>query len=126
MKLVLPVAQVFPAARSLATAAPARVLDRVACVALALLLMPMLLPLACAVLLTSPGPLTTRSARIGADGRLVFLRHFRTTYRRDCEQAPHAGTTPVGWVLQRSGMAYLPVLVDVWAGKIRLADAVRG
>ena len=70
----------------------------------------------------------TRSGHIGRDGRLVFLRQFRTTYRHAVEHgAPgrSRGTTPVGWLLRRSGIARLPMLADVWQGKIGLAAALR-
>ena len=91
--------------------------------------LPMMVAAAAAVLATSAGPTLTRSGHIGTDGRIVFLRQFRTTYRHEIGHGAlpgcSRGTTPVGWVLRRSGIARLPVLLDVWQGKIGLAAAFR-
>ena len=101
---------------------------RAGCGVLLLATLPVTVPAAAAVLATSAGPLLTRSGRIGPDGRLVFLRQFRTTYRHEIGHgAPRRSrrTTPVGWVLRRSGIARLPRLLDVWQGRIGLAAALR-
>jgi lipopolysaccharide/colanic/teichoic acid biosynthesis glycosyltransferase len=91
--------------------------------------LPVMILAAVAVLATSAGPMLTRSGRIGPDGRVVFLRQFRTTYRHENGHGALPGrsraVTPVGWVLQRSGIARLPMLADVWEGKIGLAAALR-
>ena len=102
---------------------------RAGCGVLLLAALPVMAPAAAAVLATSAGPTLTRSGRIGPDGRVVFLRQFRTTYRH---QIGHGAlpsrsrrTTPVGWVLRRSGIARLPMLLDVWQGKIGFMAALR-
>ncbi len=91
--------------------------------------LPVMALAAVAVLATSAGPTLTRLGRIGPDGQVVFLRQFRTTYRHEIGHGalPRRSrrTTPVGWVLRRSGIARLPMLLDVWDGKIGLAAALR-
>ncbi len=101
---------------------------RAGCGMLLLAALPVMVPAAAAVLATSAGPTFTRSGRIGPDGRIVFLRQFRTTYRHEIGHGAPSRTrrtTPVGWVLRRSGIARLPMLLDVWDGKIGLAAALR-
>ncbi len=101
---------------------------RAGCGVLLLAALPVMAPAAAAVLATSAGPTLTRLGRIGPDGRVVFLRQFRTTYRHEIGHgAPSRSrrTTPVGWVLRRSGIARLPTLLDVWQGKVGLAAALR-
>ena len=102
---------------------------RAGCGALLLAALPVMVLAAVAVLATSAGPTLTRSGHLGPEGRLVFLRQFRTTYRRDIEDEASpgrsCGVTPVGSVLRRSGIARLPVLLDVWQGRIGLAAAFR-
>lgn len=102
---------------------------RVGCAALLLAALPLMALAAVAVLATSAGPTLTRLGRIGPDGRVVFLRQFRTTYRHEIGHGALPSrsrrTTPVGWVLRRSGIARLPMLLDVWGGKVGLAAALR-
>lgn len=79
-------------------------------------------------MVTSAGPVITRLPSIGADGRLVYLRQFRTTYRDGGEQDVSASSgkvTPVGRLLRLSGIAGLPMLADGWMGKIGLRAATR-
>lgn len=105
--------------------------DRVGSAVLLALTLPVAIVAAFAVLLTSPGPVIQRKAVIGADRRVVFIRRFRTTGRhgRAQRRAPveeARSVTRVGWLLETSRIARLPALVDVWAGRIRLSDAIRG
>ena len=95
--------------------------DRVGCAALLALLLPLMAVSALAVLLTSPGPITTRSAEVAGRGRVVLLHRFRTTYH----ESRFRVATPVGRFLRFSGIAGLPMLVDVWKGRIGLRDALR-
>ena len=99
----------------------AAVTARAACALLLVTMLPVLVLASLAVLLTSPGPVTVRSAGIADGGRVVLLRQFRTTYG---DGRPRA-VTPVGLFLRRSGIARLPILADVWAGRIGLGDALR-
>ncbi len=102
---------------------------RAGCAMLLLAALPVMALAAVAVLATSAGPTLTRLGRIGPDGRVVFLRQFRTTYRHEIGHGALPSrsrrTTPVGWVLRRSGIARLPMLLDVWQGKVGLAAALR-
>lgn len=103
--------------------------DRVGCVLLLTLALPVIALAATAVVLTSPGPVMTRSARIAGNGRIVVLHQFRTTYGDAGGERVYGGhsraVTPIGVILQMSGVANLPVLTDVWAGRIGLMDALR-
>ncbi len=114
--------------RRLAMHAPG-LLDLGGCALLLTITLPVMVLAGLAVFASSSGPVTTYSAVIDADGRTVFLHHFRTTYRYGRERSSlngrTRGVTPVGWLLRLSGIARLPVLTDVWAGKIGLADALR-
>jgi lipopolysaccharide/colanic/teichoic acid biosynthesis glycosyltransferase len=101
---------------------------RAGCGVLLLAALPVMVPAAAAVLATSAGPTLTRLGRISPDGRVVFLRQFRTTYRHEIGHGAPSRfrrTTPVGWVLRQSGIARLPMLLDVWQGKIGLVAALR-
>ncbi len=101
---------------------------RAGCAVLLLVTSPVMVLAAVAVLATSAGPTLTRSARIGPDGRVVVLRQFRTTYRPAGGHGAlpdPGGITPVGRVLRWSRIARLPMLADVWQGKIGLAAALR-
>jgi len=123
----LPLSEARPARPWLA-AAPGWA-ARAGCAVLLLAALPVMALAAVAVLATSAGPTLTRLGRIGPDGRVVFLRQFRTTYRHEIGHGALPSrsrrTTPVGWVLRRSGIARLPMLLDVWDGKVGLAAALR-
>ena len=123
----LPLKEARPARPWLA-AAP-RWAARAGCAMLLLAMLPVMALAAAAVLATSAGPTLTRLGRIGPDGRVVFLRQFRTTYRHEFGHgvlpSRSRRTTPVGWVLRWSGAVRLPMLLDVWDGKIGLAAALR-
>lgn len=102
---------------------------RAGCAALLLAASPVMAVAAVGVLATSAGPMLTRSGRIGPDGRVVFLRQFRTTYRHEIGHGilpGPRGVTPVGWVLRQSGIARLPMLADVWEGKVGWAALICG
>ncbi len=102
---------------------------RAGCAALLLVALPVMALAAVAVLATSAGPAFTLLGRIGPDGRVVFLRQFRTAYRHEIGQGAWPGRsrrlTPVGRVLRQTGVARLPMLLDVWDGKIGLLAALR-
>ncbi len=79
-------------------------------------------------MVTSAGPTITHLPSLGSDGRIIFLRQFRTTYRDGGEQdipASSGKVTPVGRFLRLSGIARLPMLADGWIGKIGLRAASR-
>ena len=101
---------------------------RAGCTFALLATFPIVLLAGLAVMMTSAGPIITRPPSISTDGRVVFLRQFRTTYLDDGEQDVPASSgkiTPVGRFLRRSGVARLPMLADGWMGKIGLRAATR-
>lgn len=101
---------------------------RARCVIALALALPIMLLARLAVLATSAGPAITRSPSIGADGRIVFLRRFRTTYRDgDGQDAPTGSSniTPVGRFLRLSRIARLPALVDVLMTRIGVLSPTR-
>jgi len=101
---------------------------RAGCTIALLATFPVVLLAGCAVMATSAGPTITRLPSMGADGRLVFLRHFRTTYCQDHRQdGPErsGNVTPVGRFLRLSGIDRLPMRADCWMGKVGLRAATR-
>lgn len=113
-----------------ATAGAPALADRIGSAILLVLTLPVTIVATFAVLLTSPGPVTQQKAVIRADRRVVFVRRFRTTGRHGPAQRRTSvgeaqSVTVVGWLLERSRIARLPALVDVWAGRARLSDAIR-
>lgn len=105
--------------------------DRIGSAVLLALTLPLTIVAALAVLLTSPGPVIQRKAIVRADSQVVFVRRFRTTGRhgpaqRRASVGEAQSVTLVGGLLERSHIAWLPALADVWAGRARLSDAIRG
>ncbi len=88
---------------------------------------PVMLGLALAVRLTSPGPILLRQERMGLDGRRFPLLKFRTM-RVDAEAATgpvwarpdDARRTAVGGVLRRFNLDELPQLINVLRGEMSL------
>ncbi len=74
---------------------------------------PLLLGLALAVRLSSPGPVLTRRRRVGRDGQVFELLGFRTVHR-------HGGQTALGALLRRSSLDELPQLLNVVRGHLSL------
>jgi lipopolysaccharide/colanic/teichoic acid biosynthesis glycosyltransferase len=106
-----------------------------------ILLAPLMLIIALAVWLTSPGPVLYRQARVGIDrrtgsggnwrrtvdhgGRLFTIYKFRTMYERDVESECWAErgdprVTPVGRFLRRYRLDELPQLVNVLRGDMNI------
>lgn len=83
------------------------------------LVLPVLLLLAVAIRLDSPGPVLFRQRRLGWRGRAFTLYKFRTMYREAPPYAPHprcsddARVTRVGRVLRRMNLDELPQLYNV-------------
>ncbi|MFO7654759.1 MAG: undecaprenyl-phosphate glucose phosphotransferase [Candidatus Krumholzibacteriia bacterium] len=92
-----------------------------------LLLSPLLVALAAAVKLTSPGPVFYRQARVGRDGREFHMAKFRSM-RADAENdsgpvwtvVEDPRVTPVGRFLRRWSLDELPQLWNVLAGDMSL------
>ena len=90
------------------------------------LLSPLLLLIAAAIRLTSPGPALFRQRRYGLDGDEILVYKFRSM--RVCEDGPVVNQahkddpriTPVGAFLRRTSLDELPQLVNVLEGKMSL------
>ncbi len=133
----LPVVDVAPPALGPASRAAKRTLDLVGAVLLVVVLSPLMLGVAVAVRLTSPGPVLFRQARTGRAGRSFRICKFRTM-RQEAE-SERAGlaednevdgplfkvrsdprVTPVGSFLRRTSLDELPQLFNVLAGDMSL------
>lgn len=113
------------------------VLDRLLAAAALVVLSPVLLPVAAAVRLTSPGPALFRQTRIGRDGREFRVVKFRTMYvDAEARLAELRGrnetdgllfkitedprVTGVGRFLRRTSIDELPQLLNVLRGDMSL------
>ncbi|WP_372788669.1 exopolysaccharide biosynthesis polyprenyl glycosylphosphotransferase [Paraconexibacter sp.] len=108
-------------------------MDRVIAAGLILLAAPVLLGLALAVRLSSPGPVLFRQRRVGRDGRAFDLLKFRSMamprererYRPDAGQAPGGiegddRRTWIGRIMRRTSLDELPQLINVVRGEMSL------
>ena len=116
-------------------------LDRAGAALLLVLLAPLMLAVALAVRISSPGPILFRQQRIGRDGRRFRIMKFRTMHAHHAEleelEMPSnvlplgadigpGGVegldrrTPVGRFLRRTSMDELPQLFNVLAGDMSL------
>jgi len=103
-----------------------RVFDIIAALIMLVLLGPVLLLVALAIKLTSPGPVLYKAKRVGQGGRLFYMYKFRTmvvgadqvgprlTYRGDPR------VTPIGRFLRKSRLDELPQLINVLMGEMSL------
>ena len=111
-----------------------RAFDLLAAVLLLLVLSPVLLVLACSILLTSPGPLFFRQWRVGKGGQLFQILKFRSM-TVDAEKKHHqvmgqqAGlhkcqddprVTWLGRWMRRYSLDELPQLINVLRGQMSL------
>lgn len=89
-----------------------------------LLLAPLLLLVAAAIKLDSPGPVLFRQVRVGRHGRPFRIRKFRTMQHRNAGSQITVGEdariTRVGRALRRAKLDELPQLIDVLAGTMSL------
>ena len=110
-------------------------LDRIVAALLLLVLAPLLLAVAAAVKLTSPGPVLFRQRRVGLDGQDFVLLKFRSMHMVD--EAADFGfdlvaglapggieatdrRTPIGKLLRRTFIDELPQLINVLRGDMSL------
>jgi exopolysaccharide biosynthesis polyprenyl glycosylphosphotransferase len=108
-------------------------LDRVLALGLLLVCSPLMLALAVAVRLSSPGSIVFRQPRVGRDGRVFDLFKFRSM-RMTADQvafAPAIGSAPggvegvdrrtaVGRLMRRTSLDELPQLLNVVRGEMSL------
>ena len=85
---------------------------------------PLMLVIAIAIKLTSPGPVLFAQERVGRDGIFRMLK-FRSMYVNDCSDTHHtvvgdARITPVGALLRRTSLDELPQLFNVLRGEMSI------
>lgn len=109
-----------------------RVMDIVGAALLLLVLWPVMLAIAIAIRLDSPGPVLFRQLRYGERGEPIIVHKFRSMYFRGhgdggteqggLRQATNGDRriTPVGRYLRRSSLDELPQLIDVLRGAMSL------
>jgi lipopolysaccharide/colanic/teichoic acid biosynthesis glycosyltransferase len=92
-----------------------------------LLFLPLLLLIAAAIKLTSPGPVFFRQKRYGYHNRRFWIYKFRTMYAdlgdsRGTRQttADDPRITPLGRILRKSSLDELPQLINVFKGDMSL------
>jgi putative colanic acid biosysnthesis UDP-glucose lipid carrier transferase len=100
-------------------------LSDIAIAAIALVLLsPVLLAIAVAVKVTSPGPILFRQRRYGLDGREIVVYKFRSmTVMEDGDTVRQASkndsrVTPLGAFLRRTSLDELPQLINVLQGRM--------
>ena len=90
------------------------------------LISPLLLVIALAVKLTSPGPVIFRQRRYGLDGREIMVYKFRTmSVWEDGSSIPQAKkddarVTPLGRFLRRTSLDELPQFLNVLQGRMSI------
>jgi lipopolysaccharide/colanic/teichoic acid biosynthesis glycosyltransferase len=113
--------------QGVAPGAARRALDLLVSASALLLLSPLVLLVALAVKLTSPGPVIFRQVRVGQGDRPFTLYKFRTM--RPGERGPEVtrGTDPritrIGKLLRTTGLDELPQFVNVLRGEMTLVGA---
>jgi O-antigen biosynthesis protein WbqP len=103
-----------------------RLVDILLSLAALVVLSPVLLAIALAVRLTSPGPAVHWSNRVGRDNRLFAMPKFRTMREGAPQLATHLftdvdrWTTPIGKLLRRTSLDETPQLWSVLIGDMSL------
>ncbi len=123
----LPVLELFDRPISGASHIVKAIEDQVVAVAATLLLSPLLVLVALAIRLDSPGPIFFRQNRVGFNQRVIRVWKFRTMYHDRCEgdeikqaQRNDPRVTRVGAVLRRLSLDELPQLFNVLAGEMSI------
>lgn len=102
-----------------------RVVDVVVALVLLLMALPLALLIAVLIRLDSPGPIMTRSHRVGRNGRMVKVWEFRTANAEPDAMETVVGcqgeeVTRIGAVLRRLGMGRWPLLLTVLRGDLSM------
>ena len=101
-----------------------RILDLFVASAILLLISPVMLGIAAAVKLTSPGPVIFKQRRYGLAGEQIFVYKFRTmTVTEDGDTIKQATKdddrlTPIGGFLRRRSLDELPQFINVLQGRM--------
>ena len=128
--------ELHPIQVSLWQSAAKRVLDTTIALCLLILLAPLLLLVALAIKITSPGPVIYKSKRVGRGGRHFTFLKFRSMIdsadqvRKELEQNAMSGhifkmrsdprVTSIGRLIRRTSIDELPQLLNVLAGEMSL------
>lgn len=101
--------------------------DRVLALLIFVLIAPLLVIIAIAIKLTSPGPVVFKQKRHGWDGRVIKVYKFRTMrqHKEEPGQVTQAGrqderVTPLGTFLRRTSLDELPQFFNVLQGKMSI------
>lgn len=112
---------------NLANRAKKRLLDIAITVPLLIALSPLLIAIAIAIRLDSPGPVFFRQERIGRGNRLFHILKFRSMRVEQCDAAGAASTrrdddriTRVGAFIRKTSIDELPQLINVLLGEMSL------
>ena len=102
-----------------------RVVDVVVALVLSLIALPLALLIAVLIRLDSPGPIMTRSHRVGRNGRMVKVWEFRTANAEPDAMETVGGcqgeeVTRIGAVLRRLGIGRWPLLLTVLRGDLSM------
>jgi lipopolysaccharide/colanic/teichoic acid biosynthesis glycosyltransferase len=102
-----------------------RVVDVVVALVLLLMAFPLALLISVLIRLDSPGPIMTRSHRVGRNGRMVKVWEFRTANAEPDAMETVGGcqgeeVTRIGAVLRRLGMGRWPLLLTVLRGDLSM------
>jgi len=103
-----------------------RLSDIVLATLILILISPLMLAIAAAVKLTSPGPVLFKQRRYGADGKEITVYKFRSmTVCEDSDQIRQAHkndarVTPLGALLRRTSLDELPQFINVLQGRMSI------
>lgn len=103
-----------------------RIFDIVISALALLLLMPLMLLLAMAIYIASPGPIFYRQSRVGLGGKVFQILKFRTMVVKADQMGSYMTTkgdpriTSIGAFLRRTSLDELPQLLNVLRGEMSL------
>jgi polysaccharide biosynthesis protein PslA len=104
-----------------------RMFDLALTLAALIMLSPLLLAIAIAIRLESPGPILFRQQRIGRDNTLFMMLKFRSMYQDRCDATASVLTgrsdsrvTRVGNFIRRNSLDELPQLINVLRGEMSI------